>query len=176
MAGTGTPPFRADHVGSLLRPPKLIAARERLLGYDNTSDRVMGGHDNAELRAIEDDCIREVVAMQEGLGLKGVTDGEYRRTFFHVDFLERIEGVVVSGGLPAKFHSTTKQVEFAPPRLTVGSKLKRTKGIAVPVTARYMKTKNSQRGNAVGSALVISSHRPIQPATAITAAATMIPA
>jgi 5-methyltetrahydropteroyltriglutamate--homocysteine methyltransferase len=59
-----------------------------------------------------------------------VTDGEYRRTFFHVDFLERIEGVVVSGGLPAKFHSTTKQVEFAPPRLTVGSRLRRTRGIA----------------------------------------------
>ena len=130
MAGTGIPPFRADHVGSLLRPAKLIAARERLLGYDNTSDSVMGGHDNAELRAIEDGCIRDVVALQEGLGLKGVTDGEYRRTFFHVDFLERIEGVVVSGGLPAKFHSTTKQVEFAPPRLTVGSKLRRGKGIA----------------------------------------------
>jgi 5-methyltetrahydropteroyltriglutamate--homocysteine methyltransferase len=59
-----------------------------------------------------------------------VTDGEYRRTFFHVDFLERIEGVVVSGGLPAKFHSTTKQVEFAPPRLTVGSRLGRSRGIA----------------------------------------------
>ncbi len=130
MAGTAQPPYRADHVGSLLRPKRLIEARERLLGYDNTSDRIMGGHDNAELRAIEDECIREVVALQEGLGLRGVTDGEYRRTFFHVDFLERIEGVVVSSGTLSKFHSTTKQVAFAPPRLTVGSKLRRTKGIA----------------------------------------------
>jgi len=132
MSGPKTPPFRADHVGSLLRPAALIEARARLLGYDNTSaaPRIMGAHDNAELREIEDRCIRDVVAMQDGLGLRGVTDGEFRRTFFHVDFLEQIEGVVVSGGLPAKFHGTTKPVEFAPPRLTVGGRLKRTHGIA----------------------------------------------
>lgn len=126
------PPFRADHVGSLLRPQSLIDARKRLLGYDNSkaAPPLMGSHDNAELRAIEDDCIREAVALQEGLGLKGVTDGEYRRTFFHLDFLEQIDGVEVTTGIPAKFQGGSKPVEFAPPKMVVSSKLERSKGIA----------------------------------------------
>lgn len=131
MTGSEQPPFRADHVGSLLRPQNLIDARARLLGYDHESAAppIMGTHDNAELRAIEDSCIRDVVALQEGLGLKGVTDGEYRRTFFHLDFLERIDGVEIAPGIPAKFKGGTKQVEFSPPKMTVGAKLKRSRGI-----------------------------------------------
>ena len=78
------PPFRADHVGSFLRPERLREARERFAA---------GGLPAAELHAIEDECIREVVRAQENVGLKGITDGEFRRTFFHVDFLERFEGV-----------------------------------------------------------------------------------
>jgi 5-methyltetrahydropteroyltriglutamate--homocysteine methyltransferase len=99
----------------------------------------MGGHDNAELREIEDACIRDVVALQEGLGLKGVTDGEYRRTFFHLDFLERIDGVVVGKGIPAKFQGGTKKVEFAPPKMSVGRKLKRTREISLEDFA-YLKS------------------------------------
>ena len=80
------PPFRADHVGSFLRPERLREARERFAA---------GSLPAAELHAIEDACIREVVRAQENVGLKGITDGEFRRTFFHVDFLERLHGVEV---------------------------------------------------------------------------------
>src|SRR6516225_1720255 len=90
------PPFRADHVGSLLRPPELIAARRR---------RHAGEISSAELRSIEDTCIREVIRKEESIGLHSVTDGEFRRAFFHIDFLERLEGVTVSGGIETKFHS-----------------------------------------------------------------------
>jgi 5-methyltetrahydropteroyltriglutamate--homocysteine methyltransferase len=72
------PPFRADQVGSLLRPQRLKDARERLLG-PQTPDQHLGPHQNAELTAIEDACVRDVIAMQERVGLRAVTDGEFRR-------------------------------------------------------------------------------------------------
>ena len=78
------PPFRADHVGSLLRPAGLKAARDRL---------ARGEIDAAELRAVEDDAAREAVRRQEEIGLRAVTDGEYRRAMWHFDFLERLAGV-----------------------------------------------------------------------------------
>lgn len=73
-----TPPFRAEIVGSLLRPERLKAARERFLG-PQTHDQNLGAHDNEALRAVEDDCIGAAVAMQERAGLGVVTDGEFRR-------------------------------------------------------------------------------------------------
>jgi 5-methyltetrahydropteroyltriglutamate--homocysteine methyltransferase len=79
-----TPPFRADHVGSLLRPPEVAAARERF-------DR--GEIPAAERRAIEDAAIREVVAMQQDVGLRAVTDGELRRRSWHMDFIYALEGI-----------------------------------------------------------------------------------
>jgi 5-methyltetrahydropteroyltriglutamate--homocysteine methyltransferase len=85
----GRPPFRADHVGSLVRPRRLIEARAR---------RAAGGLDAAELRAVEDACVREAVARQEAVGLEVITDGEFRRTFFHVDFLRQLAGVSVGEG------------------------------------------------------------------------------
>jgi len=88
------PPFRADQVGSLLRPPRLKEARARFDRNEITKE---------ELRAIEDDAIREVVRKQESIGLQSITDGEFRRTFFHIDFLQRLEGVAVSGGMSTKF-------------------------------------------------------------------------
>ena len=95
------PPFRADHVGSFLRPERLREARERFAA---------GGLPAAELHAIEDACIREVVRAQEDVGLKGITDGEFRRTFFHVDFLERFEGVETHyGEFAAHFARTTER-------------------------------------------------------------------
>ena len=75
------PPFRADHVGSLLRPAKLKEARER---------HARGDIDAAELRAVEDAAIVEAVRRQEEIGLRSVTDGEYRRAMWHFDFLERL--------------------------------------------------------------------------------------
>jgi 5-methyltetrahydropteroyltriglutamate--homocysteine methyltransferase len=81
------PPFRADHVGSLLRPPELHAARERA----RTGEITPGA-----LKEIEDRSIREAVALQETAGLQGVTDGEFRRAFWHVDFLTGFDGITAT--------------------------------------------------------------------------------
>jgi 5-methyltetrahydropteroyltriglutamate--homocysteine methyltransferase len=111
------PPFRADHVGSFLRPQRLREARGRFAA---------GGLPADELHAIEDACIRDVVRAQEDVGLKGITDGEFRRTFFHVDFLERFEGVETHyGEFVAKFRKDDgSEVGFKPPTMHVGSKVK----------------------------------------------------
>ena len=85
------PPFRADQVGSLLRPERLKQARERFLG-PQTPTHALGPHDNEELRGVEDDCIREVVAMQERLGLLAVTDGEFRRRSWWLELILGWEG------------------------------------------------------------------------------------
>lgn len=115
-----TPPFRADHVGSLLRPPALLQARRQ---------REAGDISAGELRAIEDEHIRHAVALQEKVGLKGVTDGEYRRAIFHVDFLKHIGGVTVSQSqYKVKFRGADKDVDFAPPVLGVAGRLERPAG------------------------------------------------
>src|SRR3954462_8543139 len=72
------PPFRADHVGSLLRPEKLKQAREKFLGPQTPTSNI-GPHHDPRLKEVEDECVREVVGMQERIGLQAVTDGEYRR-------------------------------------------------------------------------------------------------
>jgi len=117
------PPFRADHVGSLLRPPELLAARRR---------RHAGEISAEELARIEDTCIREVVKKEEAVGLRSVTDGEFRRTFFHIDFLERLQGVSVTGGIETKFHSRSGEINFAPPSLSVTGKLRHVTDIQRP--------------------------------------------
>ena len=86
------PPFRADQVGSLLRPEALKQARERFLG-PQTPDQHLGPHDNTQLRAVEDRCIRDAVAMQEGLGLRAVTDGEFRRRSWWLELLLTWDGI-----------------------------------------------------------------------------------
>lgn len=78
------PPFRADHVGSLLRPPVLLKAREQKAAGEISAD---------ELRAIEDDAIRDVIRMQRDVGLRSATDGEFRRTSWHMDFIYRLGGI-----------------------------------------------------------------------------------
>lgn len=87
MAKTAQPPFRADQVGSLLRPPELHAARERA---------AQGAITKTQLRDIEDRAIGDVVRLQESVGLKGITDGEFRRAFWHVDFLTGFSGIVAT--------------------------------------------------------------------------------
>ena len=114
------PPFRADHVGSLLRPPHLKEARQRFKQQQIPKD---------ELRAVEDDAIREVVRQQEGVGLQSITDGEFRREFFHLDFLQRLQGVTTSEGVGAKFHTRDGELDFAPPRVTVTGKLRHVQDI-----------------------------------------------
>src|SRR5205807_5471390 len=83
------PPFRADHVGSLLRPRHLLQARE---------DHAAGKIDAAELRALEDDAIRDVVKMQEDVGLQSATDGEFRRASWHMDFIYQLDGITKEAG------------------------------------------------------------------------------
>ena len=83
------PPFRADHVGSLLRPPELLKARD---------DFAAGAIDAAALRAIEDDAIRDAVRRQEEVGLRAVTDGEFRRASWHMDFIYQIDGISKEAG------------------------------------------------------------------------------
>jgi len=80
------PPFRADQVGSLLRPERLKQARQKYLG-PQTPTSALGPHENAGLREVEDHCIREVVAMQERLGLQAVTDGEFRRRSWWLELI-----------------------------------------------------------------------------------------
>jgi 5-methyltetrahydropteroyltriglutamate--homocysteine methyltransferase len=114
------PPFRADHVGSFLRPRFLLDAREQFRGG------VIGA---AELRKVEDEAIREVVRYQENLGLRGITDGEFRRTFFHTDFLTQLGGVETHGGIHVRFHSAKGEVDFEPPVMHVTGKIRHAKPI-----------------------------------------------
>ena len=123
MVARPTPPFRADHVGSLLRPPKLLAAREK---------RKRGEITPEQLKAIEDEAIRDVVRLQEDLGLKAVTDGEFRRTLWHMDFLTSFAGVKsVPGKVKARFHTEAGEIERTPSALAVIGKLGRPKPIFV---------------------------------------------
>ncbi len=109
------PPFRADHVGSFLRPKKLLDAREQ---------HKAGTLSASALRAVEDEAIREIVRFQEDLGLRGITDGEFRRTYFHIDFLTRLSGVTTRGGINVSFHSAGGNVDFAPPVMHVTGKVR----------------------------------------------------
>jgi 5-methyltetrahydropteroyltriglutamate--homocysteine methyltransferase len=111
-----TPPFRADHVGSLLRPQHLLTAR---------ADLAAGRIDAAQLRAIEDAAIAEVVALQEEAGLQTVTDGEFRRASWHMDFIYQLGGIAVaSGNLAVKFRNPAGMIEFTPAALHVGSRIR----------------------------------------------------
>jgi 5-methyltetrahydropteroyltriglutamate--homocysteine methyltransferase len=122
MSQRSKPPFRADHVGSFLRPAQLLAARER---FKN------GEIGKAALRAVEDAAIADIVRLQQDIGLQGVTDGEFRRTYFHIDFLEQLEGVEARGGLTARFHGARGDVDFAPPVLHVTGKVRHVQSIQV---------------------------------------------
>ncbi|MEA2126966.1 MAG: 5-methyltetrahydropteroyltriglutamate--homocysteine methyltransferase [Solirubrobacteraceae bacterium] len=110
MSLRDTPPFRADHVGSLLRPKHLLEAREA--GAD-------------DLRAIEDDAIREVIQLQKDVGLRSVTDGEFRRASWHMDFIYELDGVtkVTDQNLKVEFRNAQGTLEFAPASLKVADRV-----------------------------------------------------
>jgi 5-methyltetrahydropteroyltriglutamate--homocysteine methyltransferase len=126
MASLKIAPFRANHVGSLLRPPELREAREK---------RQKGEIGAVQLREVEDRCIRDAVKMQEDVGMQGVTDGEFRRTLWHADFLSQIEGVkVVEGLLPESaknFQNPDADVQRSPTQFVVTGKLRHPHGIEV---------------------------------------------
>jgi len=108
-------PLRADHVGSFLRPQSVLEAR---------THRQAGNISFEELRQIEDAAIAELVAWQQDLGLKAITDGEFRRFFFHTDFLLKLTGVEERGGLKKAFKNDSgKDVQFAPPVMIVNGKI-----------------------------------------------------
>ena len=111
-----TPPFRADHVGSLLRPPALKQARE---AYKQ------GRLSAVQLREAEDAAIRDVVRLQEDIGLQGVTDGEFRRSSWHMDFLFQIGGVAAAQDtIKVQFHNEKGDIEFNPASVKITSRLR----------------------------------------------------
>ncbi len=115
MAARTTPPFRADHVGSLLRPPQLLRARE---------DAAAGRIDAAELRGVEDDAIRAAVRTQEDVGLRSATDGELRRRSWHMDFIYALEGITTADDtVTLSFHNERGDVTFEAPALHVNGKV-----------------------------------------------------
>jgi 5-methyltetrahydropteroyltriglutamate--homocysteine methyltransferase len=113
------PPFRADHVGSLIRPDALIKARERAEKKEIS---------DAELRPIQQAAIREVVRLQEELGLKVVTDGEFNRHSWHRDFMLKFTNVqMMPSKLTVRFHSSEGERLHSPPTMQVTGKLARPK-------------------------------------------------
>jgi 5-methyltetrahydropteroyltriglutamate--homocysteine methyltransferase len=110
------PPFRADHVGSLLRPVRLLRARD---------DFAAGTITAAELRTVEDEEIVKVIAMQEEVGLKSATDGEFRRASWHMDFIYALGGVSKApGNMAVRFHNAAGDIEFTPAAIYVDGKIK----------------------------------------------------
>jgi methionine synthase II (cobalamin-independent) len=109
------PPFRADHVGSLLRPRSLLQARE---------DLAAGTIDAAELRRLEDAAVEDVIALQREAGLRTVTDGELRRGSWHMDFIYRLDGISrASDNLAVHFKNAEGDLDFTPAALRVDGRL-----------------------------------------------------
>ena len=116
------PPFKADVVGSLLRPQAILDAR---------AAHGAGRLTREALWDIERAHIGEAVVLQESVGLKVCTDGEYHRRHWFMDFVERIDGVAFEGGLKTTFQTESGPIEFAPPRVITARKLKRTRALAL---------------------------------------------
>ncbi|MEY2729519.1 MAG: hypothetical protein RL584_645 [Pseudomonadota bacterium] len=113
------PPFRADHVGSFLRPAYLLEAREAFFQRKAITAE--------QLRAVEDRAIAEIVAFQRSVGLKSITDGEFRRTYFHIDFLEQLGGVKTD--IPVTVRRADGTEELAPPVIRVTDRVRHVRDI-----------------------------------------------
>ncbi|MWA01685.1 5-methyltetrahydropteroyltriglutamate--homocysteine S-methyltransferase [Actinomadura sp. LD22] len=110
------PPFRADHVGSLLRPPDLLAARD---------DHARGRIDARRLAEVEDAAIRDIVAMQRQAGLRTATDGEFRRTSWHMDFIYRLGGISPADEqIKVRFRNESGDLEFSTAALRVHDRVR----------------------------------------------------
>jgi 5-methyltetrahydropteroyltriglutamate--homocysteine methyltransferase len=116
MASREIPPFRADHVGSLLRPPELARAR---------ADFKAGRIDEEDRRAAEDEAIRGVIELQRAAGLQTVTDGEFRRASWHMDFIYSLDGIeqVEGEAIHVQFRSDEGEYDYAPPAMRVNGKV-----------------------------------------------------
>ncbi len=104
------PPFRADQVGSLLRPKELAEARARYRKNEISS---------GELKVLEDKCIKQAVEKQEAVSLQSITDGEFRRDWWHLDFMAQLDGVTAAANAGPKFGGTEEQ----PPMPSVTGKV-----------------------------------------------------
>ncbi|HEX3715751.1 MAG TPA: 5-methyltetrahydropteroyltriglutamate--homocysteine S-methyltransferase, partial [Trebonia sp.] len=121
MSPRTVPPFRADHVGSFLRPAGLQEARKA------RADGVISAQ---QLRAAEDEAVREVVALQREVGLRSVTDGEFRRASWHMDFVYQIGGIAkVAGNLLSTFHNPQGDITYTPDAIQVTRRLSMDKTI-----------------------------------------------
>jgi 5-methyltetrahydropteroyltriglutamate--homocysteine methyltransferase len=118
MSARANAPFRADHVGSFLRPKFLLDAREQAARGEITPE---------QLRAVEDKAITEIVKFQEDVGLLSISDGEFRRTYFHIDFLEQLGGVKTD--IPVTIEKPDGTQELAPPVMRVTGKVRHVKDI-----------------------------------------------
>ena len=107
------PPFRAEQVGSLLRPAALKAAREQFGNGNITAEA---------LREVENQCIAQAVKKLEEIGMPSISDGEFRRSYFHLDFYQHLDGVKITGNISAN-SDAEKNVGWTPPRLSVTGKL-----------------------------------------------------
>jgi 5-methyltetrahydropteroyltriglutamate--homocysteine methyltransferase len=145
MAARSTPPFRADHVGSLLRPKKLLEARDDFANGRITAD---------ELRGIEDDAVRYVVQMQKDVGLQSATDGEFRRASWHMDYIYEIGGInKVEGDIKVEFRNEQGTIEFTPAAIHVDSKI----NLDHPIFADAFKYLQSVASDGVTPKLTIPS-------------------
>ena len=118
MSSRQAPPFRADHVGSFLRPKFLLDAREQA---------ARGEISRPALREVEDRAITEIVQFQREAGMQSITDGEFRRTYFHIDFLQQLGGV--QADLPVTIRRPDGTEELAPPVMRVIDKVRHVKDI-----------------------------------------------
>jgi 5-methyltetrahydropteroyltriglutamate--homocysteine methyltransferase len=125
-------PSRADHVGSFLRPQYLLEARDK---------KAKGQIGAAELRKVEDKAIAEIVKFQEDVGLQSITDGEFRRTYFHIDFLEQIGGVRTD--IPVMIKRPDGTEELAPPVMRVVDKVRHVKDIQL-ADFQYLKSQTGR--------------------------------
>ncbi|MDB5965824.1 MAG: 5-methyltetrahydropteroyltriglutamate--homocysteine S-methyltransferase [Polaromonas sp.] len=124
-------PARYDHVGSFLRPKYLLEAREQ---------KAKGAITPEQLRQVEDKAITEIVKFQEDVGLKSITDGEFRRTYFHIDFLDQLGGVKTD--IPVTFIKPDGTQELAPPVMKVVDKVRHSKNIQL-ADFQYLKSQVS---------------------------------
>jgi 5-methyltetrahydropteroyltriglutamate--homocysteine methyltransferase len=134
MTQRQTPPFRADHVGSFLRPSYLLQARERYAKSEISAE---------QLRAVEDKAIAEIVKFQADVGMPSITDGEFRRTYFHIDFLEQLGGVKTDIPVTVKRPDGTE--ELAPPVIRVIDKVRHAKQIQL-ADFQYLKSQVDRLG------------------------------
>ena len=137
MTAPNHPPFRADHVGSFLRPQYLLEARDQFFVQRSISAE--------QLRLVEDRAITEIVQFQQDVGLQSITDGEFRRTYFHIDFLAQLGGVKTD--IPVLVQRPDGSEELSPPVIRVIDKVRHVKNIQL-ADFEYLKSQVALSGNA----------------------------